>query len=84
MAEITNLQAAVKPVIQKNPEEESKAMRIAKLALILADKDTPLDDKYVCIKIGVRQGFITKEEASEFMASITELEHFMDSSEEDE
>lgn len=78
MADIINLQATVRPVIQKNPEEESKAMRIAKLALILADKDTPLDEKHICIKIGVHQGFITKEEAEEFKASITELTHFMD------
>ena len=69
--------------ITSDNTEEPKIIKVAKLALILADKDTYTADKLACIKIAVRMGYITKEEGAVLFPYIPELESFMEDSEED-
>ena len=58
--------------------EDPQIVKVAKLALILADKDTDIDEKLLCIKIAERYGYITGEEAKQLLWYRTELEGFMD------
>ena len=84
MAEITNLQA-FKPVsAPEEKAEEPKVVRIAKLALILADKSVDDIDKAICIQVGLRTGFLTEEEAESLLAYREEIENFLETSEEEE
>lgn len=78
MAEVTRLCAATPN--KHNSEEDSKILKIAKLALILADKETDITDKLLCVKLGIRQGFLTEDEAAELLAHRVDLEEFMTSS----
>lgn len=78
MAEVTRLCAATPN--KHTGEEDSRILRIAKLALILADKETDVTDKLLCVKLGIRQGFLTEEEATELLAHRVDLEEFMASS----
>ena len=52
---------------------------MAKLALILADKETDLKTKLGCIKLAIRMGFITEAEGVSLLAYRSELEEFMES-----
>ncbi len=83
MADIINLHPVVTTTTPQDSSEESRVVRIAKLGLILADKDTDPMDKVMCVKLSVRQGIITSEEATQLLASRSELEEFMTDSTED-
>ena len=53
-------------------------VKIAKLALILADKDTDMDTKLLCLKACERMGFITEEESKQLLFYKGTLESFWD------
>lgn len=42
--------------------EDPNIIKIAKLALIIADKNTPFEDKNMCVKLSVKQGVITSDD----------------------
>lgn len=72
----------------KKPDEnyirDPKIVKIAKLALILADKDTDIETKYLCVKALERFEYITKEEATQLLLYRTDLERFFDDDDEDD
>ena len=78
MADITNLNStAIPKTVPGSADEDPKIIRLAKLVLILADKDTDLVDRLMCLKLGIRMGFLTEEEAVTLWANRSELEEFM-------
>ena len=84
MADIIRLNNQVTPDTPNGEVEDPKIIKIAKLALILADKGTEDVDKLGCIKLAVRLGYITKEEGAQLFAYRPELEEFMEESTEGE
>lgn len=78
MAEVTNLATGIAITPKHEEGEDPKIVRIAKLALILGSKDVEALDKLGCIKIAMRQGIITEEEAVQLFAHRDDLEGFMD------
>ena len=64
-AKTTSLRAGEDPVV----------IKIARLALILADKDSDVQTKQLCIKAAERMGYITAEEAALFNLLRMELEN---------
>ena len=78
MADITNLNSTALPKdIPESSEDEPKIVRVAKLALILANKETPMEDRFMCLKLAIRMGFLTKEDAVLLWANRAELEDFI-------
>ena len=61
--------------------KDPKIVKIAKLAIILSDKDTDLDTKICNLKIAVRMGYITEEEARQLMLYRTTLENYFEEDE---
>ena len=76
ITEVKRIHTTNKP--DGNYIEDPQIVKVAKLALILADKDTDIDEKLLCIKIAERYGYITCEEAKQLLLYRTELEGFMD------
>ena len=60
-AKVTGIYTAGKP--GENSSEEPMIVKIAKLVLSLADKDTDMDTKQGCLRLAVRMGYITESEA---------------------
>ena len=54
--------------------EDPKIVKIAKLVLILSDKDTDMETKQCCLKLAVRMGYITDTEAKQLALYRGELE----------
>ena len=77
-AEITTLRPVTATTTPADPAMDSKVLRIAKLALILADKESDPRDKVMCVKLSVRQGILTEEKATELLAHRSEIETFME------
>ena len=73
-AEITRIHTAIKP--DENYIEDPAIVKVAKLALILADKDTDIETKRLCVKALERFEYITSEEATQLLLYRTELERF--------
>lgn len=73
---VTPLRTARKP--DRNYIKDPTIVKIAKLALILADKDCDIETKQLCIKAAERMECITAEEAVQLMMFRTELERFTD------
>ena len=73
-AEITRIHTARKP--DENYIEDHAIVKVAKLALILADKDTDIETKRLCVKALERFEYITSEEATQLLLYRTELERF--------
>ena len=73
---VTTLRTARKP--DRNYIEDPTIVKIAKLALILADKVCDIETKQLCIKACERMEYITAEEAVQLMMYRTELERFTD------
>lgn len=76
MADIIKLSTSTVPTSHANDVVEPNIVKIAKLALILADKDIEPADKLGCIQVGIRMGFLTKEEAVYLQMYTPELESF--------
>ena len=74
-AEVTRIHTARKP--DENYIEDPAIVKVAKLALILADKDTDVETKRLCVKALERFEYITSEEATQLLFYRTELERFI-------
>ena len=74
-AEITKIHTARQP--DENYIEDPAIVKVAKLALILADKDTDIETKRLCVKALERFEYITPEEATQLLFYRTELERFI-------
>jgi len=74
-AEITKTHTARKP--DENYIEDPAIVKVAKLALILADKDTDIETKRLCVKALERFEYITPEEATQLLFYRSELERFI-------
>ena len=72
ITEIKRIHMANKP--DGNYIEDPKIIKVAKLALILADKDIDIDEKLLCVKIAERYGYITEVEAKQLLLYRAELE----------
>ena len=83
MADIIKLNSQIVSGTSADKTEDPKIIKIAKLALILADKETEDTDKLMCIKLAIRMGYITKEEGAQLFAYRPELEEFMTASTEE-
>ena len=75
ITEVKRIHTTNKP--DGNYIEDPQIVKVAKLALILADKDTDIDEKLLCIKIAERYGYITGEEAKQLLLYRAELERFV-------
>ena len=73
-AEITRIHTARKP--DENYIEDPAIVKVAKLALILADKDTDIETKRLYVKALERFEYITSEEATQLLFYRTERERF--------
>lgn len=62
--------------LDKNYVEDPAIVKVAKLVLILADKDTDIETKRLCVKALERFEYITPEEATQLLFYRTELERF--------
>ena len=81
-AEITRIHTARKP--DENYIDDPAIVKVAKLALILADKDTDIEAKRLCVKALERFEYITPEEATQLLFYRTELERFRSHDEDSE
>lgn len=57
--------------------DDSKIIKIAKLVMLLTSKDVDADTKAGCIKLDIKNGLITQNEAIELLAHIQELQDFI-------
>ena len=80
-AEVTRIPAARKP--DENYIEDPVIVKIAKLALILADKDTDIETKRLCVMAAMRMEYITREEANQLLLYRVELEEYRKNEDED-
>lgn len=74
-AEVTRLNIPRKP---ENYIEDPIIVKVAKLALILADKNIAIDERMLCVKAAERFCYITEEEAKQLLLYRKELELFME------
>lgn len=65
IVEVKRIPTANKP--DKNYIEDPNIVKVAKLALILAYKDTNISEKLLCVKAAERFGIITEEEATQLL-----------------
>ena len=82
VTELIRVHTAKKP--DENYVEDPAIVKIAKLALILADKDTDIETKCLCVKALERFEYITKKEATQLLMYRTELERFFDDKDDSE
>ena len=75
ITEVKRVHTANKP--DGNYIEDPQIVKVAKLALILADKDIDVDEKLLCVKAAERFGYITEVEAKQLLLYRAELEEFM-------
>ena len=67
-----------------NPDaiEDPKIVKVAKLALILADTSIEPGVKNACLRLAVKQGFITEAESKQLALYRSELENLLSQEEE--
>ena len=80
-AEVTRIHITRKP--DENYIEDPVIVKVAKLALILADKDIEDETKRLCVKAAERFEYINKEEAAQLIFYRSELERFRSHDDED-
>ncbi len=75
----------VKRIPTANPDsvEDPKIIKIARLAVILADKAMDQVTKSSCLRLAVKTGIITKEEADQLALYQAELEAMLIDDEEE-
>lgn len=78
MADVIKLNSQVTNSIPMEPVEDPQIIKIAKLTLILTDKEVDEETKRGCLSLAVRMGYITKDEAAQLALYRSELETFMD------
>ena len=74
VTELVRIHSAKKP--DENYIKDPAIVKIAKLALILADKDTDIETKCLCVKAMERFEYITPEEAKQLLFYRKDLEDF--------
>lgn len=57
--------------------EDPKVIKLAKLILILADKETPIEDKFGCLRLAILHETVSQEDAVYLWANLAELEDFL-------
>ena len=69
-----------------NPDavEDPKIIKVAKLALIFADTSIDADTRLCCVRLAIRNGYITEEEGKQFLLYRAELEEMMANAKEEE
>lgn len=77
MAEITNLSSQISIETKNDPDSDPNIIRVAKLALILANKEASDIDKLACIKLGILTGFLTEQEGAQLFAYRDVLADFL-------
>jgi len=65
------------PIEKTSTSEDSKIIKIAKLVLLLTSKDVDADTKAGCIKLDIKNGLITQNEAIDLLVHIQELQDFI-------
>ncbi len=73
-AEVTRIPTARMP--DENYIKDPAIVKVAKLALILADKETDVETKRLCVIAAMRMEYITEEEARQLLLYRTMLEDF--------
>ena len=73
-AEVTRIPTARKP--DENYIKDPAIVKVAKLALILADKETDVETKRLCVMAAMRMEYITEEEARQLLLYRKMLEDF--------
>ena len=73
ITEVTRIHAE-KP--EENHIEDPVIIKVAKLALILADREIGSEDKLLCVKAAERFGYISEVEAKQLLLYRTDLERF--------
>ena len=61
----------------KATNEDPQIIKLAKLILILADKETPVEDKFGCLRLALLHETVTQEDAVYLWANLSELMDFM-------
>lgn len=79
VTELIRVHTAKKP--DENYIADPAIVKIAKLALTLANKDIDLETRCMCVKALERFEYITSEEATQLLMYRTELEKFFDDNE---
>ena len=80
-AKVTGIPTTKKP--DGEYYNEPAIVKVAMLGLILADKDTDIGEKRLCVMAAMRMGYITREEADQLLLYRAELERFGDHEDED-
>ena len=75
-AEVTRISATKKP--DENYVKDPTIVKVAKLALFLADKETDVETKRLCVMAAMRMKYITEEEARQLLLYRKMLEDFGD------
>lgn len=81
-ARITGIPSAKKP--DGKHIEDPIIVKIAKLGIILSDRDTDLETKFLCVKAAERMGYITGEQATQLLLYRKELEDFFEVDDEED
>ena len=68
-AKVTGITPSRKP-------DDPVIVKIAKLGIILSDKETDIETKLLCVKACERMNYITKEEAAQLLFHRIDLERF--------
>lgn len=76
ITEVKRTHTANKP--DENYIEDPVIVKVAKLAVILADKDTDTESKLLCVRAAQRMGYITDEEATQLLLYRKDLEGLLD------
>lgn len=79
-AKLSRIPSAKKP--DENYIKDPAIVKVAKLALILADKETDVETKRLCVMAAMRMEYITKEEARQLLLYRVDLERFGDDEDE--
>ena len=67
-----------------NAIPDPKIIKIAKLAVVLADKEVEDATKITCVNLAVRTGIVTEEEAKQLLLYRTELEEVLNHEDQEE
>lgn len=58
--------------------EDPKIVKIAKLVLLLTDKNVDTDTKLGCLKLDINSNLISQDEAMELLMYLPDLKEFME------
>ena len=67
-----------------NATPDPKLIKLAKLAVVLADKEVSDDTKLTCVRLAVRTGIVTEEEGNQLLLYKAELEEVLNHEDQEE